>query len=36
MNGDRALLPAKTIKNPIKNKTIITGINQNFFLVHRN
>ena len=32
MNGDKALLLAKTIKNPNNSKTIITGISQYFFL----
>tara|TARA_Y100000741_G_C17838592_1_gene389578 strand:- start:320 stop:430 length:111 start_codon:yes stop_codon:yes gene_type:complete len=36
MNGDNALLLAKTSKNPINDKTIVTGINQNFFLAHKN
>lgn len=36
MNGDKALLLAKTIKKPINNKTNITGNNQNFFLDHKN
>ena len=36
MNGDKALLPAKTIKNPINNKIRTTGNNQNFFFDHKN
>ena len=31
MKGDRAVLPANTIKKPINNKIITTGNNQNFF-----
>lgn len=36
MKGESALDPANTIKNPINNKTAITGNNQYFFLVSKN
>jgi len=36
MNGESAELPANTIKKPIKRSMKTTGINQNFFLAHKN